>query len=328
MKRISIKELAKMLSLNPSTVSRALSDHPDIRPETKAKVKAAAIEFNYQPNLHAKYFRQKSSGLIAVILPEFNMFFIPELMDGINSVVEASGRSIIIFFSNNSLEREKEIINHCLCWVVDGVLISLTENTLDTDHLKILKDADIPVVLLDKVLYQNDFPTLTIDDYEAANNATTYLIENHKTKILGVFGNPNLEITKKRLNGFLSSLDKNNIMYDQKNFIHIADGKSETLEERLKVSDFDSVFIMSDELLLMCYTILRKLNLYPNQISIVSISDGKLPYSLYPNVTHVKHSGFLSGKLAAETLIELLLKKSAQKAIVIKTKLVVLNSVT
>ncbi len=108
MKRISIKDLAKMLSINPSTVSRALSDHPDIKPETKEKVKSAALEFNYQPNLHAKYFRQKSSGLVAVILPEFNMFFIPELMDGINSVVEASGRSIIIFFSNNSLEKKKK----------------------------------------------------------------------------------------------------------------------------------------------------------------------------------------------------------------------------
>lgn len=84
MKRLGIKELAKLLSLNPSTVSRALADHPDIKPETRERVKAAAIEFNYQPNLHARFFRKRSSGLIAVILPSYNMFFIPNLLDGIN----------------------------------------------------------------------------------------------------------------------------------------------------------------------------------------------------------------------------------------------------
>ncbi len=208
------------------------------------------------------------------------------------------------------------------------MLISLTENTKNIDHIKILKDADIPVVLLDKVLYQNDFPTFTIDDHEAANNATSYLIKKHKTKILGVFGNPNLEITKKRREGFLYALDENNINHDENNVIHITDGKGEALEERIKECDFDSIFTMSDELLLICYSSLLKLNLYPNLMSIVAISDGKLPYSLYPNVTHVKHSGFMSGKLAAESLIQLLLKKSTENAMVIKTELVILNSVT
>ena len=81
MKRTNIKDLAKLLSLNPSTISRALSNHPDISPETKERVKKAADEFNYIPNLHAKYFRQKNSGLIALIMPEFYMFFTPSLMD-------------------------------------------------------------------------------------------------------------------------------------------------------------------------------------------------------------------------------------------------------
>ena len=57
-------------------------------------------------------------------------------MEGINSVIVNSGYSMIIFFSDNSIEREKEIISHCLSWVVEGVLISVSENTFDCDHFK------------------------------------------------------------------------------------------------------------------------------------------------------------------------------------------------
>ncbi|MBK6665212.1 MAG: LacI family DNA-binding transcriptional regulator [Saprospiraceae bacterium] len=108
MNRINLKELSKMLSLNPSTVSRALSDHPDIKPETKKRVQEAAEQFNYQPNLHARYFRKKTSGLIAVILPELNMFFVPGLMNGINAVIETSGHSIIIFFPMIVMPKKKK----------------------------------------------------------------------------------------------------------------------------------------------------------------------------------------------------------------------------
>ena len=86
MKRVGIKDLARLLSLNPSTVSRALSGHPDVSPETSVRVLAAAREFNYHPNLHARYFRKKNSGLVALVLPELNNFFVPGLMQGVNEV--------------------------------------------------------------------------------------------------------------------------------------------------------------------------------------------------------------------------------------------------
>lgn len=303
MKQINLKELSKMLSLNPSTVSRALADHPDISPETKKRVKESALTFNYQPNLHARYFRKKSSGQVAVILPEFNMFFIPELMKGINSVIEASGLSIIIFFSNNSLDREIEIMNHCLSWKVDGVLISLSETTNNCDHLKILKTANIPVILMDKVLSTEDFPTVTINDKSVSEHATSYLVSQGKKKILGVFGSPSLQMTQSRLDGFIATTDKSKA--ETYHFYYNSNDSSnlDALKKLISDFDFDGIFVMSDEILFAVYSILRKLDLYPEKVKIVAISDGILPAQLFPPVPHIRHSGFEVGKMAAQSLL-------------------------
>ncbi|MGB1004423.1 MAG: LacI family DNA-binding transcriptional regulator, partial [Salibacteraceae bacterium] len=84
MKRITIKDLARLLDMSPSTISRALSDHPDISDSTKKRVIQLAKELNYTKNIHARFFRKQNSGLVALILPEINMFFTPSLIQEIN----------------------------------------------------------------------------------------------------------------------------------------------------------------------------------------------------------------------------------------------------
>jgi len=328
MSSINIKQLAKLLSLNPSTISRALSDHPDISAETKERVKQAATEFNYLPNLHAKYFRQKNSGLIALILPEFNMFFTHKMIDGINSVLENSGYSIIIFISNNNLSREIEITRHCISWHVDGVFLSLSEETENLDHLQALKSANIPVVLLDKVLSTDRFVTVTIDDVKTALEATTHLLNQNRKKILGIFGSPNLEITKRRIEGFKTALVNASIPYSEDDILCIENLQiMETDLQQILSASYDGVFIMSDELLINAYPYFMKENFLPHKLSVICISDGVLPHHLYPSITHVLHSGFELGKKASQVLLSYITNKDDEILhFKIETQIVVLDS--
>jgi len=328
MSSINIKQLAKLLSLNPSTISRALSDHPDISAETKERVKQAATEFNYLPNLHAKYFRQKNSGLIALILPEFNMFFTHKMIDGINSVLENSGYSIIIFISNNNLSREIEITRHCISWHVDGVFLSLSEETENLDHLQALKSANIPIVLLDKVLSTDRFVTVTIDDVKTALEATTHLLNQNRKKILGIFGSPNLEITKRRIEGFKTALVNASIPYSEDDILCIENLQiMETDLQQILSASYDGVFIMSDELLINAYPYFMKENFLPHKLSVICISDGVLPHHLYPSITHVLHSGFELGKKASQVLLSYITNKDDEILhFKIETQIVVLDS--
>lgn len=307
MKRTSILDLARLLSLNPSTISRALNGHPDISEETRERVKAAASTFQYRPNLQARYFRNKNSGLIALILPEMNMFFIPGLMNGVNEALKNSDNSVIIFISDNDPEREKEIVGHCLSWMVEGVLISLSGSTTDLTHLTPLKEAGIPVLLLDKVIESPDFSTLTIDDKEAAHLAVSYLTNKGLKAILGIFGHEKLNMTRHRMDGFQSALQQSDIQFSGYDMLALNahDSFDQILEDRLRSTPYDALFVMSDELLMLSLPIIQKLQLYPASLSIVCISDGTLPHRIYPPVTHILHSGFEIGKSGALLLLDM-----------------------
>ena len=330
MNSIDIKQLAKILSLNPSTISRALSDHPDISAKTKERVKQAAEEFNYIPNLHAKYFRQKNSGLIALILPEFNMFFTHKMIDGINSVLENSGYSIIIFISNNQLNKEIEITRHCISWHVDGVFLSLSEQTESLDHLQPLKNANIPVVLLDKVIFTDQFVTVTIDDAKTALEATKYLINQNRKKIFGVFGNPKLEISKRRIEGFKTALLAAGHHYSEQNIVCIENLQNMEIElQKSLTHSYDGIFIMSDELLIHAYHFMMKQSFLPDNISMIVISDGVIPHHLFPRVNHILHSGFDLGKKASEVLLSYIAHKDNEIShFKIETQIIVFNTVS
>jgi LacI family transcriptional regulator len=307
MAKITIKDLAKLLSVSVSTISRALADHPDISKDTKVRIKNAAAHYNYMPNLHARYFRKKNTKMIALILPGFNRFFIPDLIEGIQKMINDNGYTLIIFQSTNSPAMEEEIVKYCLSWVVEGVLIALSDNTTNLDHLSMLADNNIPVVLLDKILKTDLYSTVTIDDYDTARKATQALFDSGKNNILGVFGHQNVSITKERLEGFKAAILENSVKYSSNQTLIIDDITTaiDKISKEINKNIYDGVFFMTDELLVNGYNIiLQSQKKIPDDIGIVSISDGTSPYFLTPNVTHIFHSGFEVGKTACELLFK------------------------
>lgn len=322
-----------MLSLTPSTVSRALSDHPNISKQTKDRVKEAAVSFNYIPNLHARYFRKKRSGLIALIVPEINAYFMPALLSGIQKALAENGYFLIILHSDNLLEQEKNALNHCLSWVVDGVLIILSEQTADSKHLDLLSNESIPVVMIDKVLPSERCPAVKIDDYKAAYDAVSYLISKGGRHFLGIFDNPALQITQERKRGFEQCLSNHfsNRSDIKASSLHIADSmEATTIVENYMInySQPDSIFIMSDDLMVNTYNVIMKeWNIQNKYTQMVCISDGIAPYHFPSRVSHVLHSGYDVGRAGALLLIDRIINSTSEATIVnLETKLVVLDT--
>ena len=200
--RVTLKDIAKRLGVSMPTVSRALADHPDISSATKDRVREVAQALSYIPNYRARYLRAKHSRLIALIVPEMNMFFVPSMITGINRVVQQNDYSLIVFQSDNSIVQERRLVEYCTHLSADGVLLVLSAETTDLLHLDILRDCDIPVVLLDKTIETAKHTTITIDDQEAGREAASYLLERGHTKVLGVFGDQRQRISSQRLKGF------------------------------------------------------------------------------------------------------------------------------
>lgn len=333
MKRITIKDLAKMLNLSTSTISRALSNHPDISDKTKARVNEVAEQFNYTTNMHARLFRKQHSGLIALILPEVNMFFVPNLIKGINNIIDASKYSLIIFLTNDDLKKEIEIIKQCVGWAVEGILLSISRETTNLKHLDILKQNEIKTIVIDRTIEDEAFHSVTIDSSEASFTATNYLIQNGHTDILGIFGSSNLSLSQQRINGFKQALTENNLPVKKENIISVFKGSElnlilPTIFNHNK--SITSIFAMSDELLAKALYNINAVDLrVPEDISIMSISDGEYPYLAYPNISHIKDSGSKMGRIATKLLIQLIEEESVPKIhkTKISTKLIELDSI-
>ena len=127
--KITLKELSKLLNVSISTVSKALNDSPEISQKTIDRVKELALLHNYRPNPTAVNLKSSKSGTIAVIVPNISNFFFAKVLAGIEKEAQKKNLQVITYISNESYEREKQIIDMISYGFVDGVLIAPSEET-------------------------------------------------------------------------------------------------------------------------------------------------------------------------------------------------------
>ena len=333
MKRATIKDIAILAGVSISTVSRALKDHPDIGLNVRIKIKKIAQDLHYHPNMFAIQLRKQKSNTIGLIIPEANMFFVPSVIKGISDIVKSQGYRLLVLQSGENFEQEMENVKICSEYGVEGLLISITNETEHLDHLVELKDSGIPVVLIDKVLNNSDLDDVTIDDVNGTQLCVNHLIESGCKRILGLFGNPNMMITQKRLEGFTNLIESKQKEYnltEEHKFVQTTFSAWACLEKVFPEFQPDGIFAMSDEIIAGVIPALKKLKVrIPEDCSVIGISDGYLPRILDPSITFLFHDGFALGKMAAKHLFDKLNQtatEDCQKRLILPTKMVVADS--
>lgn len=334
MKRTTLKDIAIAAGVNVSTVSRALKDHPDISAPIRNEIKKIAEQLHYRPNIHAVNLRNQSSKLIGLIVPEISMFFFPSVIKGIEEIVRQSGYQLMVFQANNLLEREIDHIQTCCELAVDGLLISLSLETKNLHHFEILNEIGIPVVIFDKTIDESQYDEVIIDDFKAASECVNHLIDIGCKNIAGIFGDTNLSITQKRLEGFRAAIDKAADAGVKTHSIHFANNlmtASACARDIIKNEIPDGIFAMSDELMAGVIPQLKANHvIIPHNCAVVAISDGSLPFFFTPSISHLHHDGMRVGSTSAKRLIEKIKLKdsgaSEKKSILIPLSLKIQES--
>jgi len=306
---ITIKDLARELNISPSTVSRALKDHPDISPETKRLVKELAEKLHYKPNLLAQGLRNSKTNTIGVIIPEFIHFFFSTVVAGIEDIAYSRGYNVILTQSAEKYEREVTDTRALWNSRVDGLLVSISKETSNYDHFQELLDEELPIVFFDRVTNELKTSQVVVDDYQGAYNAVEHLISKGCKKIVHLAGPENLEISKNRLNGYKDCLEKNNISFSEKLVIRCPEG---TYEESKKFTNIllnsepniDGVFGCNDMAALGAILAVKEKHIkIPEQIKIIGFSDWQLSNLIEPRLSTVSQAGFEMGQAAATILI-------------------------
>ena len=304
----TLKKLADMLNLSISTVSRALKNHPDISIKTRDKVKELATVLEYEPNTYAINLRTNNSKEFGVIVPAISNYFYHSFISSLEEEARRYGYSLMILQSVNDSLIELENLKRCKQSRVAGIFASISSNTIDIKPFLKVEEQGIPVIFFDKVPAFEACNKVCVADEIASELAIEALINKKRKKILALFGDINLSITKKRLKAF------NNFIAKQASIIEVKiEHANSPLEASLKFSEAykeyqaDGVFCMSDEILTGVMKIVQRQSIdIPNQMSIVAISDGFIPQLYYPEIAYAETSGLKLGKLAFSRMVNCL----------------------
>jgi LacI family transcriptional regulator len=308
---ITIKDIARELKISPSTVSRALKNHPDISEETKRAVNELARKSNYQPNAVALSLKQRRSNTIGVIIPEIVHYFFSSVISGIEDVAYDAGFNVIICQSNERYDREVVNTRTLLANRVDGILVSISKETQNFDHFYKVRENEVPLVFYDRVVPGFEADQVIVDDFDAAYRATRHLIEGGRKKIVHFSGPKNLLISQNRRDGYLKAMIEAGIQV-KKEWIVEADNFEKAriaiinlLEEKTEI---DGLFAVNDLTAVGAMQTLQKRGFkIPDQIAIVGFSDGRLSGITDPALTSVDQHGYEMGTVATELLLKRIL---------------------
>lgn len=309
MKHVTIKDIARYLSLSVSTVSRALVDDKNIRKETKEKVLETAQKLGYKPNPVATNLKYGHTNTVGVIVPEMVTPFASRVISGIQDVLYANGIKVIIAESNENPATEKENLLLMERFMVDGIIISLCSYKTNQEEYLRLQKAEMPMVFYDRIPYGLDVPQVMVDDYMKSFFLIERLIRSGRRHIVHLLGPDDVYNSHERARGYKDALKKFNITFDERLVIQTGltfeDGKKAADQLAKCHLSVDAIFAFTDTVAIGAMNRLRELGRkIPEEVAVASFSGTELSTIVYPQLTTVEPPLFQMGKTAAELILE------------------------
>lgn len=311
----TIKDIARALNLSTSTVSRALRGSYEISAETKKQVLEYAEKINYRPNPIALSLKERRTRAIGVVVSEIANNFFSQAINGIESIAYNRGYHVIITQSHESQDRERVNVEHLAARGVDGLLISLSSESVDISYLKELHEKGMPIVFFDRISSEIETHTVTANNYLGSFHATEHLIFQGFKKIAHVTSSPYLSITKERLEGYKDALAKHDIPFNETLVKYCNHGGmiATEMEEALNAlfrgkTKPDAVFAAGDRLTIICFGLLKKMKL-KKELGFTGFSNTGVGDLFSPMLTVIRQPAAEIGQTAIEFLIQIIESK-------------------
>jgi LacI family transcriptional regulator len=210
-KQITLNDIAQKLGVSIITVSKALRGHPDISAATADLVKKTAAEIGYTPNFLARNLAAGKSNTIGVVLPQIAHHFFSSLIDQIYTQAYVNNYEVFLTVSHENAEMQNKQIQTLLSMRVDGIIISISQDTQDFEIFETAKKKKVPFVFMDRIPNLANCNTVTVDDRGGAYKAIDHAIKLGYKNIAHFAGNTRINIGRERINGFTSAMNDNGI---------------------------------------------------------------------------------------------------------------------
>lgn len=314
MERVTINDIARELKVTAATVSRALNDHPAISEATTNLVKEKAEEMNYRQNRLASSLRSGKSYIWGVLIPSAQMNFFGSVVSGIEKFASKNGYSTLLYQSNELMENEVKGLDTFLRSGVDGIMASIARETTSYEHFLEIKKKGIPMVFFDRTNDELGIPSVVIDDYKGAFEATEHLINQGCKRIAHIGGPEHLDIFKSRRQGYKDALCKHDVEVVDELIVtgnlSIESGRSCMSELINADNPPDGVFAVEDFTALGALQVLKANKIsVPAEIAIIGFANEEFGKYITPDLSTVDQQTVKMGEEAAELLMKLSQKK-------------------
>ena len=326
----TIKEIAKRLKISPSTVSRALNDHPSIGLVTTQRVKKMAEELNYEPNRTAIFFKQRKTFTIGVVLPSLSEPFFSAAISEIEDVASGKDYTVIMGQSLNDTDRELRILQTLRNHRVDGVLMSIGKNTQDYGFIEMLESAGIPVVFFDCVPDTDDVNKVVSNLETGMLEAIDMFVSCGHLAIALINGPERLPASTERRSAYLEGLHRADIPFRDEYAVHTdltPEGNEAAIAQLLALPERPSAVVcFNDYVALDVMKVVRQRGLSVNRdIHFISYANYPLwTYMENPPMASIEQFPGEQGKKAAKLLFDLMAaaERPAPVKVVFESRLV------
>ncbi len=307
---VTLRDVARAAGVHPGTASRALNDATRslVRPETVERVVRAANALGYRPNHLARSFKTRRTRSVGVVIPDINNPLFPPIVLGVEDRLANEGYVTLLANTQNDPVKRVRIFEEMVERHVDGLIVA-TARREDPDLVGLLEQG-VPIVLVNRVVEDRSFSSVSVDDAAGIRAVVEHLVELGHERIGHVAGPQSMSTGYARCEGYLASMQAAgrsvhpSLISSAEGFT-IAEGESCAAELVSQPNPPTAIIAANDMLALGCYTALHAAGLRcPEDVSVVGFNDMPFIDRLSPPLTTVRIPHYEIGAQAAELLVD------------------------
>lgn len=336
-KPVTIKDIARKFRCSPSTVSRALNNHLSINEDTRRNLQEYAKKVGYQRNQVSLNLLNTKTASIGVIVPTINNYYESAIIEGIDAVLQPLGYTLNICVTNERYLLESAYITKLLSNRVEGIFLSVSQETYDFghyEHLENMAKQNLPLIFIDRDYEGFCAGSVTIDDYDGAFAAVQHLINTGRRRIAHLKGPNGMAVTEQRFKGYAECLKKYGLPVDESIIINTNFKVESALEPTAQLLELaqrpDAIFGVNDQVAIGAMKVIREKGWrVPEDIAVVGFDNSPISAYISPSLTSVARPGRQIGEEAARIFLNYIApatKKDVPVHIVLPSELVVRES--
>jgi LacI family transcriptional regulator len=304
----TLTEVARKAGVGTTTVSRVINGGERVSPKTLARVLSVIETLGYTPNQAARTLKGHRTKTIGLVIPSIADPFFSSCAEAAQAVARANDSLLIVTTTQNDPLAEIESLDVLIRHRTDGLLI-VPADSHDSALRDLLKRIVIPVVAIDRPVYDSSIASVVADNFHGANVATKHLIEHGYKRIVCLTGESTLYTIGERIHGYQEAIKAAGLpcLLDTS----VTDYKS--AEKAIKnllagPNPPDAIFALKNSTTIYAFEVLQRLNVsIPGSIALLGFDDFELASTVRPSISVVQQPVEAIGRIAAELLFKQLL---------------------